>query len=54
MLKFFKKKANSDKSQGGFNWSNTKGGLDFWDDVINIEEFEEFYKRYPEYKKYNS
>ena len=37
----------------GFRWQETEEGWDFWDIVIFSRDFKEFYKRYPEYKKYD-
>lgn len=34
------------KDAGGFNWSNTKEGLDFWTDVVN-GNFDIFFEKFP-------
>ena len=34
-------------SLGGFSWSNTVEGFNFWDDVINDKEFDLFFNKYP-------
>lgn len=46
---FAKMKSASD-GQGGFTWSETEDGHNFWYCVININDFDSFFKRYP--KKY--
>ena len=38
---------------GGFSWKLTADNDLFWADVINSKNFNVFYKRYPEYKKYD-
>ena len=38
---------------GGFQWEETVAGRGFWARVIECMDFKEFYKRYPEYKKYD-
>lgn len=41
-----------DKESGGINWSDTKQGRCFWNDVDCLTE-EEFYGKYPEHKPKN-
>ena len=41
------------KPSGGFEFKKTEAGHEFWADIIFRRNFENFYKRYPEYKKYN-
>lgn len=36
----------------GFDWCETEDGFDFWDQITD-GYFDEFYKKYPEYKKYD-
>ena len=38
---------------GGFDWEKTEAGHKFWADIIYRKNFEKFYKKYPEYEKYN-
>ena len=52
-VKVFQKKIAVGKDQGGISWGLTEAGFIFWDAVINYEEFTVFYKRYPEYKKFD-
>lgn len=46
----FAKSKTAAARQGGFNWSETYDGHHFWDDVIRLNDFDSFFKRYP--KKY--
>ena len=46
----FAKSKTAAARQGGFNWSETKDGHRFWFDVIRLNDFDSFFKRYP--KKY--
>jgi hypothetical protein len=32
---------------GGFNWTDTIEGFDFWNDVLYLEDINVFYKKYP-------
>lgn len=36
-----------------FAWSSTEAGQDFWRAVIKNEDFNLFFNKYPEYRKYN-
>ena len=45
--------SGADENGGGFTWNNSIEGFNFWDDVIGAWDFETFFKRYPEYEKYN-
>jgi len=38
---------------GTFYWADAEEGHAFWQQVIHDKNFDEFFKRYPEYKKYN-
>ena len=38
---------------GGFSWRDTEDGLRFWSSIITDREFDTFYKKYPNYKKYD-
>jgi hypothetical protein len=46
---FAKKKSASDY-ENGFTWSKTYDGHRFWEEVIRLNDFDSFFKRYP--KKY--
>ena len=37
----------------GFNWNDTDAKIKFWENVILYKHFDKFFKKYPEYKKYN-
>ena len=52
-VKVFQRAANADSSDGGFHWDDTEDGYEFWEAVINFINFNKFYKKHPEYKKYN-
>lgn len=43
----FHNDATSDVFDGGFDWSKTNDGYDFWTDVIVNDNFELFFKKYP-------
>ena len=43
----FEKNRTEDKSEGGFDWWVTPEGDDFWYMVIDMEDFDFFFKRYP-------
>lgn len=49
-LKVFQKSASSDRSDGGFDWDNTRDGNMFWRDVIE-GDFDKFFRKYPQ--RYN-
>ena len=38
---------NADTSRGGFMWSHTIEGRNFWQDVIIEKDFDLFFKKYP-------
>jgi len=38
---------------GLFDWSRTDEKRTFWPDVINYHKFDIFFKKYPEYERYN-
>ena len=42
----------ADMPVGGFNWDESEAGFDLWSEVSD-GFFVRFFKRYPEYKKYN-
>ena len=37
----------------GFSWYKTEDGTSFWYQVLSNDDFDLFYKKYPEYKKYD-
>lgn len=43
----FERWVTAGKSDGGFTWSDTEEGGDFWCDVIGNRNFGLFFKRYP-------
>lgn len=50
----FQDRATSDgETYGGFDWESTKDGRDFWENVIREQDFNQFFKKYPQYKVYN-
>ena len=49
----FAERRLSDGSRGGFDWERTEAGFDFWSEVIEKENFNVFFEKYPEYRKYN-
>ena len=49
----FQKDACSDKNEGGFLWKETEEGDEFWGEVIDERNFELFFGRFPEYRRYN-
>ena len=52
-IKVFQRNCCADWADDGFEWENTEAGDDFWEDVISFENYDYFFKKYPEYKKYN-
>lgn len=52
-VKIFQSCSASGYGRGGFRWTNTKNGHDFWVKIINHQDFDRFFKKYPDYKKYN-
>ena len=38
---------------GGFDWSRTSDNHEFWSAIIFNDDYEKFFKKYPEYRKYN-
>lgn len=52
-ISVFTKDAGSDKVHGGFDWSDTVEGLEFWAEVIDEHNFGVFFEKYPDYKRYN-
>ena len=43
----FEKDSWADKQAGGFDWSSSPEGLLFWSVIIEEEDFDTFFKRYP-------
>ena len=52
-VKVFQKNLETGQYGGGFEWDYTEEKWSFWSKVITYRNFREFYKRYPEYKKYD-
>lgn len=52
-VEVFQNYANADTADGGFNWSDTKDGDDFWMEVIDDGNFELFFEKYPKKNKPN-
>ena len=52
-VKVFQKNLGTGQYCGGFEWDYTEDEWLFWSEVISKRNFKEFYKRYPEYKKYD-
>lgn len=50
-ISIFQKCKFSDKYQGGFHWSDTIEGHEFWNDVIREGRFDVFFERYPKLSK---
>ena len=46
-VEVFQNYPNADTADGGFNWSDTKDGYDFWMEVIDDDNFELFFEKYP-------
>lgn len=49
----FQKNSIAGRSLLGFNWDRTIEDKNFWKNVIFEKDFDLFFKRYPEYEKYN-
>lgn len=52
-VKVFQTNKLADNEHGGFYWDNTEDGDDFWYSIIEEDNFNIFYKKYPEYRKYD-
>ena len=50
-ISIFQKCKFSDNYQGGFHWSDTIEGHEFWNDVIREGRFDVFFERYPKLSK---
>lgn len=50
-IKVFQHNKRAYKGMGGFVWDNTEDGNAFWEAVIKEQNFDQFFKKYPEYKK---
>lgn len=42
-----------DSPDSAFDWFETEAGWYFWECVIEDCDFDRFFKKYPEYEKYN-
>lgn len=47
-IKPFVKNRLANKAEGGFNYSDTSDGYDFWSRVLEEENYELFFEKYPE------
>jgi len=52
-IKVFHKSKSMVAGFGGFDWDRTEAGYEFWNIVLCWYEYEKFYEKYPEYKKYD-
>ena len=43
----FERRTTAPGREGGFNWSKSVDGFDFWDRIIGIGDFAVFYDKYP-------
>lgn len=50
-ISVFQEYRDSDIQRGGFCWKNTIEGPDFWEDVINNENFDRFFECYAKSKE---
>lgn len=50
-ITIFQKNNGAAIMYGGFSWANSEDEFDFWNHIINGKKYDEFYKKYPEYKK---
>lgn len=46
-IKVFQKALSSGRGKGGFNWFATREGVSFWKEIIEKNNFNEFFKLYP-------
>ena len=53
----FQRFSYSEAKAGGFDWNKTEAGQNFWKKVVDVFlkdcDFDLFFKRYPEYARYN-
>lgn len=47
-IKIFENKIDIGKQMGGFNWSASNQGKEFWIEIIRNKNFDYFFERYPE------
>lgn len=52
-VEVFQNYVASDVEKGGFNWSNTDDGMDFWLEVVGDGNFDLFFEKYPKENKPN-
>jgi len=43
----FQESANSEPIEGGFLWTDTSEGFNFWEKVIGDKNFDKFFEKYP-------
>lgn len=48
-VSIFQRDSCADDDTGGFEWTATKEGKGFWEDVIGYNDFDVFFKKYPKY-----
>ena len=46
-IKIFQEDLSATRIIGGFNWADTKEGVTFWEDIIDHNDFNQFFKLYP-------
>lgn len=46
-VEIFQKNLTADNVDGGFNWYKSDGGSEFWIEVIENDNFELFFEKYP-------
>lgn len=46
-VEVFQNGITTDAHNGGFHWENTEDGYDFWEDVIDNDNFDVFFAKYP-------
>lgn len=46
-VEIFQKNLTADNVDGGFNWYESDGGSEFWIEVIENDNFELFFEKYP-------
>ena len=52
-IEVFQKRVYANCVIGGFDWSNSVMGEDFWDDVLSHKRFDAFFQKYPK-KQYSA
>lgn len=52
-VKVFQSNNEALREDNGFDWIKTEDKLYFWQTVVRRQDFDLFFEKYPEYKKYN-